>query len=75
MLQTGWVEEVGSGVRNVNKYLPFYAKDGRLEFIEDDMFTTTVYLDEVVGGGNSTSYPKNYTENYPENYKNSNIKN
>ncbi len=49
MLQTGRVEEVGSGVRNVTKYLPLYARDGRVEFVEDDMFSTTVYLGEVVG--------------------------
>lgn len=44
MLQTGRVEEVGSGIRNVNKYLPHYSKIGRAEFIEDEMFETNVYL-------------------------------
>jgi len=44
MLQLGRVEEVGSGIRNVTKYLPFYAEGGKSEFIEDDMFVTNVYL-------------------------------
>ena len=47
MLQTGRVEEVGSGIRNVNKYLPLYAKGGKSEFIEDDMFITNVFLKQL----------------------------
>ena len=46
MLQTGRVEEVGSGIRNVNKYLPLYAKEGKSEFIEDDLFVTKIYLEK-----------------------------
>jgi ATP-dependent DNA helicase RecG len=46
MLQTGRVEEVGSGIRNVNKYLPLYAAGGKSEFIEDDLFVTKIYLEK-----------------------------
>ena len=49
MLQTGRIEEVGSGIRNVSKYLPLYSRRGKFEFIEDDMFVTKVYLDELAG--------------------------
>ena len=49
MLQTGRIEEVGSGIRNVSKYLPLYSRRGKFEFIENDMFVTNVYLDELVG--------------------------
>ncbi len=44
MLQIGRVEEVGSGIRNVNKYLPLYSKGGKSEFIEDELFITNVVL-------------------------------
>jgi len=46
MLQTGRIEEVGSGIRNVSKYLPLYSKQGKFEFIEDNMFVTNVYVGE-----------------------------
>jgi ATP-dependent DNA helicase RecG len=43
-LQLGWVEEVGSGMANVEKWLPLYNAKGRVEFLEDDTFTTRVWL-------------------------------
>jgi len=44
-IQLGRYEELGSGVNNVTKYLPFYAPGaGAPSFIEDDMFTTVVPL-------------------------------
>ncbi len=43
-LQMGWVEEIGSGLINVNKYLPLYAPGGSAEFIEGDSFKTIVHL-------------------------------
>lgn len=46
MIQLGRYEELGSGINNVNKYLPFYAPNaGKPQFIEADMFTTTVPLE------------------------------
>jgi ATP-dependent DNA helicase RecG len=50
MLQMGRVEEVGSGMRNVFKYLPHYAQNTSAEFLEDDMFTTTILLSEPAEG-------------------------
>ncbi len=43
-LQMGWVEEVGSGLINVTKYLPFFAPGSWAEFIEDEIFRTIVHL-------------------------------
>lgn len=37
-IELGWAEEIGSGVKNIHKYLPIYA-DGNLPvFIEEDSF-------------------------------------
>lgn len=48
MIQLGRYEELGSGVNNVTKYLPFYApKAGVPSFIEADMFTTIVPLEPL----------------------------
>ena len=33
MLQTGRIEEVGSDIRNVSKYLPLYSRRSKFEFI------------------------------------------
>jgi ATP-dependent DNA helicase RecG len=50
LIQLGRYEELGSGVNNVTKYLPFYAPGtGAPSFIEDDMFTTIVPLAPVAG--------------------------
>ena len=39
-------EELGSGVRNVTKYLPFYAPGaGAPSFVDEDMFTVIVPLE------------------------------
>jgi len=43
-LQLGWVEEIGSGLFNVNKYLPLYAPTGSAEFVEGDRFVTVIRL-------------------------------
>jgi ATP-dependent DNA helicase RecG len=43
--EMGWADEVGSGVKNVNKYLKYYIS-GTAEplFLDDDVFRTTVPL-------------------------------
>lgn len=46
MLQMGRVEEVGSGIRNIDKYLPHYSKGATYEFVDKEFFSTIVYLDE-----------------------------
>ena len=39
-------EELGSGVRNVTKYLPFYAPGaGPPSFVDEDMFTVIVPME------------------------------
>ena len=43
-MQMGRGEELGSGVLNVNKYLPFYAKGGKPRFVEGDPFVTIIPL-------------------------------
>jgi len=48
LIQLGRYEELGSGVNNVTKYLPFYAPGaGAPSFVEDDMFTTVAPLAPV----------------------------
>ncbi|NML67956.1 HTH domain-containing protein [Hymenobacter sp. RP-2-7] len=42
--QLGRVEELGSGVRNVMRYLQAYRPGGSAEFIEEDVFRTIVPL-------------------------------
>ena len=47
LLQMGLVEEVGSGMRNVYKYLPHYAKGATAEFVDGEFFTTIIKLGET----------------------------
>ncbi len=44
LLQMGLVEEVGSGMRNVYKYLPHYAKGATAEFLDGEPFRTVIRL-------------------------------
>ncbi len=46
MLLMGRVEEVGSGIHNVKKYLPHYDKNAKYEFIDADFFSTIIYFDK-----------------------------
>ena len=43
-MQMGRGEELGSGVLNVNKYLPFYTRGGKPRFVEGDPFVTIIPL-------------------------------
>jgi ATP-dependent DNA helicase RecG len=38
LMQLGWVEELGSGILNVNKYWPVYSKGTKPQFIEGEAF-------------------------------------
>lgn len=40
----GWTDEIGSGIRNTNKYLPLYVPGAKPVFIEDNTFVTEVPL-------------------------------
>ena len=50
MLQMGRVEEVGSGMHNVKKYLPLYDENATYEFIDEDFFSTVIYFNDKKGG-------------------------
>ena len=49
--QIGRAEELGSGVLNITRYLPFYAKGGQAQFLEGNPFTTILPLASVVAPG------------------------
>ncbi|MBV6512082.1 MAG: hypothetical protein FMNOHCHN_01572 [Ignavibacteriaceae bacterium] len=40
----GWTDEIGSGIRNTNKYLPQYVKGAHPVFIDDDIFRVILPL-------------------------------
>lgn len=44
--ETGFMDQLGSGVRNVTKYIGAYANGKEAQFIEGDMFRTIIPLDE-----------------------------
>jgi ATP-dependent DNA helicase RecG len=46
----GWTDELGSGIKNVKKYLKFYANGAKPVFIEDDKFCTVIPLINPVFG-------------------------
>ena len=48
-MQMGRGEELGSGVLNVNKYLPLYAKGAKPQFIEGNPFITVIPLPAETG--------------------------
>lgn len=40
----GWTDEIGSGIRNTNKYLPFYVSNAKPLFNENETFKTIIPL-------------------------------
>ncbi|MDD4971613.1 MAG: putative DNA binding domain-containing protein [Paludibacter sp.] len=40
----GWTDEIGSGIRNTNKYLPIYVSGAKPVFYENDTFVTEIPL-------------------------------
>jgi ATP-dependent DNA helicase RecG len=40
----GWTDEIGSGIRNTNKYLPLYVPGAKPVFHENDTFVTEIPL-------------------------------
>lgn len=40
----GWTDEIGSGIRNTNKYLPLYIPGAKPLFLENDTFKTEIPL-------------------------------
>lgn len=55
--ELGWVEELGSGSRNIKKYAPLYYKDSKVEIDNTEKFVFSItYRDsENVGNNNLTS--------------------
>lgn len=43
----GWTDEIGSGIRNTNKYLPIFTPGAHPIFIENDTFRTIIPLQYV----------------------------
>lgn len=50
----GWTDEIGSGVRNVVKYLTHYNPGGIPLFFEDDLFRTEIPLEQLMLSAFST---------------------
>jgi ATP-dependent DNA helicase RecG len=44
----GWTDEIGSGIRNVVKYLSHYNPGGIPLFFEDDLFKTEIPLEQLM---------------------------
>ncbi|MGC9364006.1 MAG: winged helix-turn-helix transcriptional regulator [Fidelibacterota bacterium] len=45
--QLGRAEELGSGIRNIRKYLPIYSNNARFELIEKDNFKTIISFTDI----------------------------
>lgn len=51
-----WADEIGSGVRNINKYLGFYAEGAKPSFIEGDRFLSVLPMQLVRVADRSVVY-------------------
>ena len=59
--EIGYADELGSGMRNTNKYTKLYS-GGTPSFIEDDVFRISIPIDNVANlkvGGNENLIQKN----------------
>ncbi|TYR36877.1 HTH domain-containing protein [Sphingobacterium phlebotomi] len=68
--EIGWVDELGSGVRNVYKYTPIYTPGAQPLFIEGDVFKTVIPLsvpNVSVNEGVNEGLKQNVVENVVEN--------
>ena len=45
LAQIGRAEELGSGIRNIRRYLPLYAKNSKFEMLEEDNFETILHFE------------------------------
>jgi len=52
----GWTDEIGSGIRNSNKYLPLYADGAKPVFYENDTFITEIPLQHLTLAKFSTEF-------------------
>lgn len=51
-----WADEIGSGVRNINKYLGYYAEGAKPSFIEGTRFLTVLPMQTIRVGDRSVIY-------------------
>ncbi|MCC5907047.1 MAG: putative DNA binding domain-containing protein [Balneolaceae bacterium] len=54
----GWTDEIGSGIRNTNKWLPRYIPNSKPVFIENDVFKTVIPLKVEALGNFAESFRK-----------------
>ncbi|GHS86824.1 hypothetical protein FACS1894201_07870 [Bacteroidia bacterium] len=47
----GWADEIGSGIRNTKKYLPFYVENAKPVFIDEPLFKTIIPLERYTMSG------------------------
>jgi len=47
----GWADEIGSGIRNTKKYLPFYVEKAKPVFIDEPLFRTIIPLHRYTMSG------------------------
>jgi ATP-dependent DNA helicase RecG len=64
--EIGWVDELGSGVRNVHKYIALYTKRAKPIFIEEDVFKTIIPLEQNKTKSSVKNTPKSSVKNTPK---------
>ena len=62
--EIGWVEELGSGVRNTFKYVSEYSGGKNPVFEEEDVFKCYIPLDAALGIDDNNNQSGNYEGNY-----------
>lgn len=54
----GWTDEIGSGIRNTNKFLPLYIPGAKPQFVENDTFKTVIPLQWKTLGDFAVNFQK-----------------
>lgn len=54
----GWTDEIGSGIRNTNKFLPLYVPGAKPQFVENDTFKTIIPLQWKTLGDFTVNFQK-----------------
>ena len=63
--QLSWVEEIGSGMMNIGKYLPHYTTGGVPEYMDGPVFTTIIPLAiKEVTGEVEDNFRVKFSENF-----------
>ena len=61
--EIGLADELGSGIRNINKYLEVYS-GGKPEFREEDIFTLVVPIKKQTDNGDMTTHQDTHQDNF-----------